>query len=153
MLWCYVGQSSFIDTTESFHGEAHLWVPIALLWSSFHHLIIEIPSIIRGWELPSLATAATECLHTHKILCDTTTLDTCPLSHATHYNIFIKVLHTSWGKWLDIGEHPLYPQGNWKFGRNQLHCWILTLGMPSHLNVQLSLTTSSLNWHHNHPHQ
>jgi len=24
MLWCYVGQSSFIDTTESFHGEAHL---------------------------------------------------------------------------------------------------------------------------------
>ena len=73
MLWCYVGQSSFIDTTESFHGEAHLWVPIALLWSSSHPLIIEIPSIIRGWELPSLATAATECLHTHKILCDTTT--------------------------------------------------------------------------------
>jgi len=24
MLWCYVGQSSFIDTMESFHGEPHL---------------------------------------------------------------------------------------------------------------------------------
>ena len=66
MLWYYVGQSSFIDTTESFHGEAHLWVTIALLWSSSHSLRIEIPSIIRGWELPSLATAATEFLHTHK---------------------------------------------------------------------------------------
>ena len=55
-----------IDTTESFHGEAHLWVTIALLWSSSHSLRIEIPSIIRGWELPSLATAATEFLHTHK---------------------------------------------------------------------------------------
>jgi len=24
MLWCYVGQSSFTDTMESFHGEPHL---------------------------------------------------------------------------------------------------------------------------------
>jgi len=24
MLWCYVWQSSFIDTMESFHAEAHL---------------------------------------------------------------------------------------------------------------------------------
>jgi len=30
-LWCYFGQSSFIDTMESFHGEPHLWVPIAWL--------------------------------------------------------------------------------------------------------------------------
>jgi len=24
MLWCYIGQNSFIDTMESFHGEARL---------------------------------------------------------------------------------------------------------------------------------
>jgi len=44
VLWCYVGQSSFIDTTESFHGEPHLWVLIARLRSISHPLRIEIQS-------------------------------------------------------------------------------------------------------------
>ena len=93
----------------------------------------EIPSIIRGWEFPSLATAAMEFLYPHKILWYHILRHLSIEPWYTLEYLYQSAIHTSWGKWFDSGEHPLYPQGNCKFGRNQLHCWILTLGMPSHL--------------------
>ena len=98
-------QSSFIDTMESVHAEPHLWVPIARQRSSSHPLRIEIQLS------SSLATAATEFLHSHGILCNAHHI----LRHLsiepcyTLEHLYQSAIHTSQRKWLHIGECPLYP--------------------------------------------
>ena len=101
MLWCYVGQSSFIDTMESFHGEPHLWVPIARLRSSSHPLRIEIWSAFFFGHCCYWVSAQSQNTMWYHILRHLS-IEPC---YALEY-LDQSAIHTCWGKWLDSGLTP-----------------------------------------------
>ena len=177
MLWYYVGQSSFIDTTESLvnpisEWRSHCYVQVPTLWELKFLQLSEGGTSFFGHWCYGVSAHSQNTMWYH-ILRHQSIEPWYTLQY-----LYQSAIHTSWGKWFDIGEHPLYPQGNCKFGRNQLRCCILTLGMPSHLVcnyhsaslvefsctagssllaclltwcVTITRTTSSPNWHHNPP--